>query len=237
MQVLNPLSASRAEAAFSPRTLPATCQASDAAGDCVYVTGDMSGGRYLVSKSDPNDPAKLPAIGVLVAKLTATECTIQVEGALEGLYSGLLPGRLLYVGNDGRPTHAIPAVAQIIGVASSTTGLVVNPVTPLGGVLSPLNRDMQAATTVTDNSVACVTPMLATPPPHAWLQVQINGIAVRIGNGTRAAVPCYFSGDGGLTARATGGITVGDLLYWNGSVAGFQLDAATDRIDFLFEGV
>lgn len=102
--------------------------------------------------------------------------------------------------------------------------------------ISPLNRGMQASTTTTDNSLACVTPILAAPPANAWLEVLVNGVSYTIGNGTKAGVPCYFSHDGGLTARATGTIATGDLLYWNGSVAGFQL-GVTDRIDFLFEAL
>jgi hypothetical protein len=102
--------------------------------------------------------------------------------------------------------------------------------------LSPLNRDMQAVATVSDNNLACPTAMFATPPANAWLQVQVNGVAYKVGNGTKTGVPCYFSGDGGVSARATGGVGAGDLLYWNGSIAGFQLDTG-DRIDFLFESL
>jgi hypothetical protein len=102
--------------------------------------------------------------------------------------------------------------------------------------LSPLNRGMQATVTLADNSLACITPILAAPPVNAWLVVMVNGVGYPIGNGTKASVPCYFSHDGGLTARATGAIVTGDLLYWNGSVAGFQL-GVTDRIDFIFEAL
>jgi len=102
--------------------------------------------------------------------------------------------------------------------------------------LSPLNKDMQALVTASDNNLACGTAILATPPANAWVQVQVNGVAYKVGNGTKAGMPCYFSGDGGVTARATGGIVTGDFLYWNGSVAGFQLDVI-DRVDFLFEAL
>ena len=102
--------------------------------------------------------------------------------------------------------------------------------------ISPLNRDMAALVTGGDNSLACSTALLSTPPTNAWLQVYVNGVSYRIGNGTKAGVPCYFSGNGGVSARATGTVVTGDLLYWNGSVVGFQLDAA-DRIDFVFEAI
>jgi hypothetical protein len=105
---------------------------------------------------------------------------------------------------------------------------------PEGANLSPYNKGMSANTTGADNSLACSTNIFATPPLNAWVQVYVNGISYKIGNGTKASVPCYFSGDGGVTARATGGIVQGDSLYWNGSVAGFQLDSS-DRIDFVFD--
>jgi hypothetical protein len=100
--------------------------------------------------------------------------------------------------------------------------------------LTPFNKGMSAITTGADNSLACSTAIFATPPANAWIQVYVNGISYKVGNGTKASVPCYFSGDGGITARATGAIVTGDSLYWNGSIAGFQLDSS-DRIDFVFE--
>ena len=45
---------------------------------------------------------------------------------------------------------------------------------------------------------------------------------------------CYFSNDGGTTARLVVDIEAGDILYWNGSIAGYQLDA-TDDIDISYQ--
>jgi len=101
---------------------------------------------------------------------------------------------------------------------------------------TPLNKWMPALVTGADNSLACATAMLGTPPLKSWVSVSVNGVEYRVGNGTKAGVPCYFSGDGGVTARATGTIVAGDFLYWNGSVAGFQLDGS-DRIDFEYEAL
>jgi len=64
--------------------------------------------------------------------------------------------------------------------------------------------------------------------------VSVNGLSQLTGDGTKVSVNCYFSADGGTTARAMKSIVAGDLLYWNGTVAGFQL-ASTDRIDFLYD--
>ena len=93
-----------------------------------------------------------------------------------------------------------------------------------------------AATTVFDGDLATAVAVFATPPANSWATVFVNGVEYRVGNGTKAGVPCYFSGDGGVTARATGGITTGDFLYWNGMLAFFQLDGS-DRIDFEYEAL
>jgi hypothetical protein len=100
--------------------------------------------------------------------------------------------------------------------------------------LTPLNKFMMAAVTTFDGDLATTIAIAATPPANGWIMVFINGVEVRLGNGTKTGVACYFSGDGGVTARATGQVVNGDFLYWNGSVAGYQLDLG-DRIDFDYE--
>jgi hypothetical protein len=98
---------------------------------------------------------------------------------------------------------------------------------------------MAASTTVLDGAVACATAVAATPAASSaaggYVGVLVNGIEVLVGDGTKIGVDCYFSSDGGATARAMKAIVAGDLLYWNGSVAGFQLASATDKIDFSYE--
>lgn len=104
---------------------------------------------------------------------------------------------------------------------------------------SKRNKGMAAETTVADHDEACATAIAATPAPSnnangAYVAVRVNGIGYQVGDGVRTK-DCYFSGDGGGTARAFGAIVATDKLYWNGSIAGFQLAAATDIIDFIFD--
>lgn len=113
------------------------------------------------------------------------------------------------------------------------TGPVRNGVTPN---LSPFNKGMLALVTGGDGSLATATAVIETPPENGWIGVYVNGVSYRVGNGTKFTVDCYFSGDGGVSARATGDIIAGDFLYWNGSVASFQLDVS-DRIDFEYESL
>ena len=56
---------------------------------------------------------------------------------------------------------------------------------------------------------------------------------VNLSNGDKTQA-CYFSADGGNTAKPIADIEAGDLLYWNGSIAGYQLDE-TDDIDISYQ--
>lgn len=94
------------------------------------------------------------------------------------------------------------------------------------------HKDMAASATAADYSEACATPIIWTPAGDGYVRVFVNGVAVSVGNGVRST-DCYFSGDGGATARSIANIQAGDTLYWVGSVAGYQL-AVTDRVDFDF---
>lgn len=94
------------------------------------------------------------------------------------------------------------------------------------------NAGMPALATVGDAALASAFPLQLTPATR-YVFVFINGVQTELGDLT---APCYFSGDGGATARTlgTGGTLVsGDLLYWNGSIAGWDL-SASDRITYAF---
>jgi hypothetical protein len=100
-----------------------------------------------------------------------------------------------------------------------------------GTGLSADNRAMAASVTVADGDLAVSTPLASTL--SGWVAVVAGGQGCHLGNGTKVGCDCYFSADGGVTPRASGALQGGDLLYWNGSVAGFQL-ATTDLIDFIY---
>lgn len=98
------------------------------------------------------------------------------------------------------------------------------------GFPTTANKAMTASATSADYQVACATAIAAKPIQGSYVTVRVNGIAVRLGDGVRTA-DVYFSADGGATARSIANIDVGDVAYWVGSVAQYQL-AATDVIDF-----
>lgn len=92
------------------------------------------------------------------------------------------------------------------------------------------NKAMAASLTTTDFQVACATTLASSPSQHAYVRVLVNGIGVVLADGLKTK-DCYFSADGGTTAKSYANIASGDTLYWVGTVAGYQL-ATTDVIDF-----
>jgi len=71
------------------------------------------------------------------------------------------------------------------------------------------------------------------PIGDRYVTVIVNGISSSIGDGY-TSLDCYFSIDGGLTALNLSAITTGARLYWNSTIAGFQL-APTDVVDLDYD--
>jgi hypothetical protein len=94
--------------------------------------------------------------------------------------------------------------------------------------LSVLDKSTSAISTSGDNSQASNNIISEEPKDESYVEVKVNGIEYEVGDAVKTK-SCYFSGDGGTTAKsfssshANGKISKGDELYWNGSVAGFEL--------------
>lgn len=71
-----------------------------------------------------------------------------------------------------------------------------------------------------------------TNTPIGYITVSVNGQIYTLGDGIKTK-SCYFSNDSGVTALYIDTITSGDSLYWNGSIAGINLDS-TDRISLSY---
>ena len=76
-----------------------------------------------------------------------------------------------------------------------------------------------------------------TPNDYSNLQLLLNGQVQYLGDGinsTASGVECYFSSDGGVTAKNIFNVSTGDELYWNGFNNGFDL-TTTDKITIVYE--
>ena len=78
-----------------------------------------------------------------------------------------------------------------------------------------------------------------TPANESYVKVEINGLGTILGNGTKFNCDCYFSDDGGDTAKqirdikGSIGTPEGDELYWNGDFNNYNL-SADDKISLYY---
>lgn len=72
--------------------------------------------------------------------------------------------------------------------------------------------------------------LLVTATPDGAVRVKVQGLGQEVGDGVKTK-DCYFSADGGTTARGLLSIQSGDQLFWNGVIAGFNL-LTTYRVSF-----
>lgn len=118
------------------KTFSANCLAGDAVGACVYVTGASVGGVPQVATCDPSDETKMPAIGIIVSKASATDATVQRFAIADLTGSGVtfVPAARAFVGFAGLPVTTPPTpggsgsgyvMLQTVGVATEAAALEV----------------------------------------------------------------------------------------------------------------
>jgi hypothetical protein len=111
------------------QSFAADCPSGVAVGDAVHVTGAKVGGVAQVATCDITSLSAMPAVGVVTAKPTSTDCTVQFGGEV-AVYSGLTPGKTYMVDQNGEPTATLPTVGsdhyvQRIGIATSTDSMLL----------------------------------------------------------------------------------------------------------------
>lgn len=101
-----------------------------------------------------------------------------------------------------------------------------------GGAPTADDKDLTPASTSGDGSATGITLSNQTFGT-SYVSVFVNGLLVTLGNGVKSK-DCYFSPDGGTTARAVSDIAKTDELIWNGTIAGYDLDSS-DRVDLEYD--
>jgi len=114
---------------------------------------------------------------------------------------------------------------------NSTTGQW-EPAVELTAAPTIQDKNLTPSVTSGDNSTTGLT-ISSTPQGERYVTVSVNGISYEVGDGYKT-YDCYFSNDGGTTARDLFDVEAGDTLYWNGVIAGFDL-SATDRVDLDYD--
>jgi hypothetical protein len=130
-------------------------------------------------------------------------------------------------------TEALEALSKLNDVKKILTD-VIKKAEPKAGtsVFSKTNLNMEAKVTLNDGDLACNTSIIGNPILNSCVNVYVNGVGVNVG-GKYAPFECYFSNNSGVTSKTIGSETMGDKLYWNSSVAKYNLDTL-DIIDFEF---
>lgn len=136
----NSLSIARANRLYAPKIVQANCVASDAIGDCIISSGSRISGLYQVTKIDPRIVTSGPSWGIIVSKSSSTFCTVQMFGILDGVYTGLVVGKIQWVGLNGKlhddnstitPLPAGKVFVQQMGLAISSDVVLLSPEQPI----------------------------------------------------------------------------------------------------------
>ena len=100
------------------------------------------------------------------------------------------------------------------------------------GVDVKVDLDKAPLTTSADGDTTGIQ-ITYSPFSDGAVAITVNGLGANIGDGAKDE-PCYFSSDNGVNAKSIANISAGDTLYWNGSIAEFELDP-TDEIDVIYQ--
>jgi hypothetical protein len=130
----NVLTIPRALRLFARKRVRVNCLISDTVGKCVYPSADKVGEFYQVRTANPSDTTKMPAFGIIISKSSDTEGIVQLFGEMDGTYSGLTVGRVMFVGDNGNlnETPPIPPVGeyrfvQTMGANLGSSVVMLNP--------------------------------------------------------------------------------------------------------------
>jgi len=110
LDLLNALTQYRGDQRYARLTQEVACLSSDTVGklmcvrDVVTVTG-----RWRVQTASCLDLSKMPAIGVLISKVTPTTGIMQLLGDVQGVFSGLDVTRPYFVGPTGNLVNPAPS--------------------------------------------------------------------------------------------------------------------------------
>jgi hypothetical protein len=126
-----------------------------------------------------------------------------------GLNGGPTAGYLLSVDDNGDFSWVQPSISNILSTTDDKN-FIVN--------FNSIGDGYPTGLTISSN-------------PLGHVGVYVNGVEIDLGYGSTVSNSCYFSDDGGTTAKDIENILAGDVLYWNSSMAGFNLGTEVpDRI-------
>lgn len=218
-------------------------------GDALSKTGNQLDVETDGSTIEVNaDALRVVAGGIDTNELAdagVTEAKIAASVAGEGLAGGA--GSALSVDLNELTDAAIDLSADSIvfidatnnatrkeAAADFATALAGAGVTATNGQLTAarLSSDNQFETASATSSNGDATGISIDNTPEGMVQIFVNGIMQEL-KGDKTG-DCFFSSDGGTTAVTISNIAATNTLHWNGTTAGYELDA-TDKITLVYE--
>lgn len=200
-------------------------------GLCIFnaVQHTTAGGNYT--------PVGLPGTGVTVENISSIDGSLYADGD-ELTVITLEPTRYTFV-DSATPSpdelslngNFVPASGEgFLKVRKVGTYWVEVQRSPSVVAFPTSDDKAQTPAATSGNESATGVTITNTPGSDGYVRVLINGIGKELGDGVKTA-DCYFSPDGGTTARAIADIQAGDEFIWNGIIAGFELDSG-DSVSF-----
>ena len=98
--------------------------------------------------------------------------------------------------------------------------------------LYPGDQDLFAAPSAGSDGADTGVAISVLPASNSLVEIHVNGVRCALGDGAKDRA-FYFSGDGGTTPKPIASILPGDELYFNPTVAGWDLEV-TDRISLIY---
>lgn len=104
------------------RIVTVACLATDDVG-CLVAAASIG-----VERANVSSFPKMPAVGIIIAKPSSLVAQVQIAGVVRYVLSGLTPGRIYFVGEDGIPvtTPPTPPPGQVIYMQAIGTALAVD---------------------------------------------------------------------------------------------------------------
>ena len=131
----------------------------------------------------------------------------------------------------------VSTTTDAVGVVVDGTTIQINnsgelTVVSSGGLSQPTYEEFTpVSTTSGDDSIVTGVTLGSTPNIYSRIEVFVNGQKQRLGDGVTTK-DCYFGAVG--TALSLTSLVSSDQLYWNGTIAGFEL-STSDKVEIVYE--
>ena len=133
---------------------------------------------------------------------------------------GTNAGKMYRVNNTGTITVGTTTISFVVAFTQGSA------------VPTKANKELTVNTTTADGNQATSATVSGSPSANSNVFADVNGLMHTVGDGVKTK-HCYFSLDGGTTA-ATFVNANGATIHWNGSLAGYQLNASKHKLSIHF---